>query len=519
MTVITMSRKELARLQALISLAERRSRIDDAAVLLGLGRRQTYRLLLEFRERGPEALISKRRGQPSNHAHGPVFRQTVLGIVRELYEDFGPTLAAEKLREVHSLPIGVETLRQWMVADGLWVRRRDRVKAVHQPRHRRDCLGELIQIDGSEHRWFEDRGPMCTLLVYIDDATSRLMQLLFVPSESTFAYFQATRAYLEAHGKPIAFYSDKFSVFRINRADGGGDGKMTQFGRALDELNIDILCANSPQAKGRVERANGTLQDRLVKELRLAGISDIDAANAFLPDFLADFNSRFAKPARLDKDLHRPLAPQDDLDVGLTWQVDRTVTHNLTIQYNRVMLILEPSELTRPLARKLVTIYDFPDGRLEIRHKGQPLPYRVFDRVSGVYQGKIVENKRLSEALDVCRAMQASLPDVIRSVKSPSRSSQTGHIFEMPPEQATQKRPAAAEDRISGALALCRSIKDKLPNRSTPQAATEPDHSVVILAAQALTLAKKARRLNRATAERRAASRKPRTRCEVTPTD
>ena len=170
-----------------------------------------------------------------------------------------------------------------MMADGLWKDRRQRMKPVHQPRYRRDCVGELIQIDGSEHWWFETRGPQCTLLVYIDDATSRLMHLQFVETESTFDYFKATRAYLERHGKPVAFYSDKHGVFRVNRKDAAGGDGMTQFGRALHALNIDIICANSSQAKGRVERANATLQDRLVKEMRLQGISGMEAGNAFLP--------------------------------------------------------------------------------------------------------------------------------------------------------------------------------------------------------------------------------------------
>lgn len=145
----------------------------------------------------------------------------------------------------------VETLRQWMIDDEIWTRRRDRAKRIHQPRHRRDCLGELIQIDGCEHWWFEDRGPQCTLLVFVDDATSRLMLLWFVPSESAFAYFQATKMYLTTHGKPIAFYSDKHSVFRVNRKDAANGRDMTQFGRALHELNIDILCANPPD-RGRL---------------------------------------------------------------------------------------------------------------------------------------------------------------------------------------------------------------------------------------------------------------------------
>jgi hypothetical protein len=220
-------------------------------------------------------------------------------------------------------------------AAGIWVRRNDRLKHVHQPRARRDCLGELVQIDGSEHWWFEDRGPQCTLLVYIDDATSRLMHLKFVEPESTFDYFQATREYLEAHGKPVAFYSDKHGVFRVNSAGAVQSDGMTQFGRSLHALNIDILCANTPQAKGRVERANKTLQDRLVKELRLQEISTIAAGNELLPGFLADYTTRFGKEPHNPKNLHRPLSAGDDLTDIFAWREERTVSNSLTLQYDR----------------------------------------------------------------------------------------------------------------------------------------------------------------------------------------
>jgi hypothetical protein len=392
--------------------------VRAAAQVLGLTERQVWRLLKAYRLRGADGLISKKRGRPSNRKTSDNVRLAAMAIVKERYADFGPTLAAEKLAEVHGLPIGVETLRQWMIADGLWVRRRDRIKRIHQPRHRRDCLGELVQVDGCEHWWFEDRGPQCTLLVFVDDATGRLTHLSFVASESAFAYFQAARTYLEEHGKPIAFYSDKHSVFRTNKPE-AAEGGMTQFGRALHELNIDILCANAPQAKGRVERAYKTLQDRLVKELRLAGTDDIDAGNALLPAFMADYN----------KDLHRPLAPQDDLDSSFAWRVERTVTNALTVQYDRVMFILEQNDVTRALPRQKVSVYDFPDGRIEIRHEGVALPYRTFDRITRVDQGAIVENKRLSEALELCRA---ELPPKLRSRKAPARTSQAGHMFVAP---------------------------------------------------------------------------------------
>jgi hypothetical protein len=352
----------------------------------------------------------------------------VLQLVRERYADFGPTLAAEKLWELHGLAVGVEPLRQWMVAEGIWLRRRDRRARIHQPRNRRDCLGELVQIDGCEHWWFEDRGPKCTLLVFIDDATGRLMQLRFAPSESAFAYFLATRGYIEEHGKPIAFYSDKHTVFRNNNKDTVGES-MTQYGRALHELNIDILCANVPQAKGRVERVHKTLQDRLVKELRLAGISDMDAANVFAPVFVEDFNRRFARAPRVEKDLHRSLRPSDDLDSAFTWQAQRKVSKNLTLQYNRILFILQETEATADLAGRMVTVMEFPGGQLEIRHQGLALPYRTFDYVRRVDQGAIVENKRLGEALELCRKMQAELPPLERRRKSPSRRLMPSHLF------------------------------------------------------------------------------------------
>src|SRR3954463_2998545 len=395
MTVIAMSRTEIDRMHVLRDLAAGRITAHEAAQLMRLTRRHVFRLAKAYRERGPSALVSTRRGKPSNRRYPAALRTEVLGLIKANYADFGPTLACENLAERHGLHLGVETVRQWILADGLWRDRRQRLKPVHQPRYRRDCVGELVQIDGSEHGWFEDRGPPCTLLVFVDDATSRLMHLRFVLTESTFDYFEATRAYLQRHGKPVAFYSDKHGVFRVNRKDAAAGDGMTQFGRALDQLNIDIICANAPQAKGRVERANGTLQDRLVKEMRLAGISTIEAGNAFLPGFLEDYNRRLAKPPFSDKDVHRPLTEQDVVDDAFAWKEERTVSQSLTLQYDKVLFILEPNEVTSTLARQRVTVFDYPDGRLVIKHRGRPLPYRTFDKVRQVDQAAIVENKRL----------------------------------------------------------------------------------------------------------------------------
>ena len=190
-----------------------------------------------------EALCGRRLDPTPPHVANP-------DLVRDLYSDFGPTLAAEKLAELHDLVVSRETLRHWMRAIGLWATRKDRAPAPHQPRFRRAAFGELIQIDGSEHHWFEERGPYCSLLVYVDDATGKLMELLFVRTESAFRYFAATASYLRRHGKPVAFYSDKHSIFRVTPEGSVGTHRgITQFGRALAELNIDIICANSPQAK------------------------------------------------------------------------------------------------------------------------------------------------------------------------------------------------------------------------------------------------------------------------------
>src|SRR5690349_5696942 len=317
MAVVLMSKAELARVDTLARVGRGELPVAGAAWLLGLSARQVFRLLRRFRAEGAAGLASRRRGRPSNRRLPASVREAALAAVRERYADFGPTLAAEKPAELHDVRLSRETLRRWMSEAGLWVPRKARRGRVHQPRHRRDCLGELVQIDGCQHHWFEDRGPPCTLLVFVDDATSRLMHLRFVPAESAFAYMAATRAYIETHGKPVAF-SDRHGIFRVNHPDAAGGDGVTQFGRALHELTIAIICANSPQAKGRVERAHKTLQDRLVKELRLAGVSTVEAANAFLPGFVAAYNARFAKEPRLAEDLHRPAPGTADLDEIMT---------------------------------------------------------------------------------------------------------------------------------------------------------------------------------------------------------
>jgi Winged helix-turn helix len=437
--VVSMSKREFNRLEVLLQVQSGRLRVTGACELIGLRRRQIFRLLRGLKQDGAISLVSRRRARPSNNRLPAEVRDLAVSLVRERYADFGPTLAAEKLAEVHGCAVSRETLRGWMIAEGLWTDRRHRLPSPHQPRRRRECLGELVQIDGSEHAWFEARGDVCTLLAFVDDATSQLMQLRFVASESAFDYFRATRAYLETHGKPVAFYSDKHSIFRVNNKDPAGGEGITQFGRALMELNIDIICANSPQAKGRVERAFGTLQDRLVKELRLAGISTIAAANAWLPGFMADYNRRFGRPPANTKDLHRKLTAVDNLDEMLAWREQRTVTRNLSLHYDRMMLLLEPTPLALGLMRKQVEVVNYPDGRFVVQFKGVSLPFRVFDKIQTVQPGEIVENKRLGAALALVKAHQETYPPNQRR-RHPARQHRPNNLEA--PGMPTKGRPS-----------------------------------------------------------------------------
>ncbi len=351
--LLTMSKKELTRLEVMQRLEQKRMRQKEAAEILGVSTRHIRRLLHSYREHKEKGLISKRRGKPSNNRLKAETKQEAIDLLHSRYHDFGPTLAYEKLTEVHDLTLSVESVRQIMIAEELWKPRKVKRKAIHQMRPRRACLGELVQIDGSPHAWFEGRGPACTLLVYIDDATGKLMELLFVPVESTFNYFAATRRYLDRHGCPVAFYSDKHGIFKVNAKNALSGSGMTQFGQAMKALDIEIICANTPQAKGRVERANQTLQDRLVKELRLKDISSMQKANAYAPVFIADFNRRFAVQPRSSHDAHRPLLfSEDELDIIFSQKETRVLSKNLTLQYHKVIYQIQTLGPPMPCARR-----------------------------------------------------------------------------------------------------------------------------------------------------------------------
>ncbi|MGC5803441.1 ISNCY family transposase [Ralstonia pseudosolanacearum] len=434
---VTLTMRQLDRLKIIQALADGHLKTGIAATRLGVTSRQALRLLRCYQAQGAVGLQNKHQGQPGNNQLPPGLESRIRGLIRDSYADFGPTLACEKLRERHGIDLAKETVRRIMIDAGFWVPRKLRPPKVHQPRNRRACLGELVQIDGSDHAWFEDRAPACTLLVYVDDATGQLMQLLFVPTESTQAYFAATQAYVERHGKPQAFYSDKAGVFRVNARDNAEGRGYTQFGRALFELNIDILCANTSQAKGRVERMNGVLQDRLVKELRLRRVSSMEAANAYATTFIADFNARFAKVPRSDFDAHRPLRGDEDLARIFCWREWRKVSQNLTLQYAKVMYLLEDRPEHRRLIHRYLEVAEYPDGRVELWADGTALPYTTYDRLSAIDQGAIVDNKRLGHTLAIAAELQAQRDD--RRWTGPSRT--------LAGEPPRPKRPAPQTKR------------------------------------------------------------------------
>jgi hypothetical protein len=356
------------------------------------------RLWRKYQQAGAAGLISKRRGKASNHQMDGRLMRQVLDLLKERYTDFGPTLAHEKLSEVHQLHISRESVRKLMIEEGLWKVRRTKKPSVHQLRERRACFGELVQIDGSEHAWFEERGPVCTLLVYIDDATGMLLELWFVPEESFFAYSEASRHYFERYGKPVAFYSDKHGVFHVNMPQTIGSGAgITQFGRAMEELDIQILCANSPQAKGRVERANQTLQDRLVRELRLQNLSSIEAANAFLTTFREDFNRRFAVLPRSSHDAHRPLLKTDNLDLIFTRQKTACLSKNLTLQFNKVIYQIQSDRPDYALRKAQVTVCENANGEVTVLYKNKPLPYTTFRKLPR--QAETVNTKNVNSSV------------------------------------------------------------------------------------------------------------------------
>lgn len=396
-TLFTMSRQELERVKVVEKIIERSLTQRIAAEMLGLSVRQIKRLCRNYLLNGEQGLISKHRNKISNRKFDKAFKDHVIEIVKAQYHDFGPTFATEKLLERQGIKISHETVRTWMIEAKIWRPKRAHKARIHQTRERRPRRGELIQIDGSAHDWFEGRAPKCCLLVFIDDATSEVMNMRFEEVECAAGYFRAVRDYIRLHGKPISWYSDRHGIFRINQTE-TPEGQ-TQFARAMAQLEIEIICANSAQAKGRVERANGTMQDRLIKEMRLLNISSIEEANGYLPEFIAKHNARFAQSAASAEDAHRPNTHDAiDLDRILCFQYTRTLSKNLEIQFkgNKYQIITDGKGYRLQGASVYVTMS--LSGEIKLYRGTIPLSFKVIEGYAT--KPPIMDRKVVSAALD-----------------------------------------------------------------------------------------------------------------------
>jgi hypothetical protein len=370
---IEMSQRERDRLKVMSLVLKKERKQVEAGRLLELSERQVRRIQRRLEAQGDIGVVHRLRGRPSNGRIDLAHRQKVIAAYREGFMGFGPTFASEKLAQM-KLPVAVRTLRQWLMADGLWQRQRKRDQH-RQRRERRPCLGELVQADGSHHDWLEGRGPWMVLVVMIDDATSRTMAR-FYPAETTEAYMDLLGRYLRKRGRMTAMYVDRDSIFRAEDHDPyDPQPTLTQFKRALDQLEIDLILANSPQAKGRVERFNKTAQDRLVKELRLAKATTMAQANKVVESvFLPWFNRRCAVRPASPNNAHRPLHPSMSLPSILSIQDKRHVTNDYTIRLDNQLYQLLPPALPG-LRGGWVTAEKRPDGSMHLRFKGHYLKY------------------------------------------------------------------------------------------------------------------------------------------------
>jgi hypothetical protein len=378
---LTMSNQDIDRLKVINNVLEHRLRWPQAADQLDLSARQVGYLCARVRAEGHKGILHRLRGKPSNNQLEPGLLDRALELLKEpRYQGFGPTFANEKLQKHYGIILSTPVLRLGMIREGLWRARKP--KPTHRFwRERRSCVGELVQLDGSEHDWFEGRGPRCVLILYIDDATSRLLYAEFVDVEDTLTLLATTQAYLKRHGRPGAFYVDKDSIYKVNRnatleEELQDSSPITQFTRAMADLGIGVICANSPQAKGRVERSFNTHQDRLVKELRLAGISDKKAANEFLWNvYLPAHNAQFAVPPANTTHAHRPLLKTHRLQEILSVRMPRVLANDYTLCCQKRFFQLLVDQPLRLRPKVTISVETRLDGSTHLRFKGRYLRF------------------------------------------------------------------------------------------------------------------------------------------------
>ena len=376
---VRMSVNERRRLEILSRVKDRLVTLKKATDLLGLSYRHTRRIYKRYREQGDKGLIHKSRGRPSSHRIEEKTRDTIIKLYREKYWDFGPTLASEHLESSDNYALNHETLRGWLIKEGLWQKKRRR-KKHRRWRERKEYVGEMVQMDGSDHDWFEGRTEKAVLMVMVDDATSRTFARFF-EGETTKAAMETFQTYAEYYGLPQALYVDRDSIYRFDRQPTIDEqlkqtGPLTQFGRAMKKLGVEIILAYSPQAKGRVERANGTFQDRLVKEMRLKGIKTIEEGSRFLEEiFLPKYNEKFNVMPKKEEDLHRPIPENIVLEEVLCFEESRQVQNDWTVRWrNRFFQLTKRNEVLG-LVKQNITVREKLDGMIQLVYKGHTLAF------------------------------------------------------------------------------------------------------------------------------------------------
>jgi len=372
--ILMVRQKELKRLHIIEKVLERGIKQIEAAEVLGLSSRQIRRIVKRVRLEGDKGIIHKSRGQPSKRRIPETTRDKIIHLYRLQYSDFGPTLASEKLQERDHLAVSDETLRLWLLGSGDWKKRR-KTRAHRRWRERKAHRGEMVQMDGSHHDWFEGRGPACVLMGYIDDATGRAFGR-FYGYEGTMPAMDSFRRYVQRWGIPLSVYLDRHTTYRSPAKPSiaeelEGIEPLSEFERALGELGVEVIHAYSAQAKGRIERLFGTLQDRLVKEMRLRGIKSVGEANEFLEEYWPIYNRKFAVGAREEGDLHRGLPRGLNLDHILCVKAGRVLRNDFTVAYNKKLYQIED-----PIRAGQVQVQERPDGSIALLSKGRSLQYR-----------------------------------------------------------------------------------------------------------------------------------------------
>jgi len=377
--IFMMSRKEIKRYQVIRKVIERGIDQQEASEYLGVTDRQIRRIVKRVRSLGEAGVIHKLRGRVGNRQAQAVFKQKVLGLYRKQYWDFGPTLASEKLLDRDGVKVSDETLRLWLIKEGLWQLKKQKKPKDRTRRERKGHFGQMVQMDGSHHDWLEGRGPKLVLMGYIDDATNRFHGR-FYDYEGTMPAMGGLKGYIKRYGLPGSIYLDKHSTYKYTRQQRYTDWpfrdeeELTQFARACKQLGIELIFAHSPQAKGRVERVFKTLQDRLVKELRLERINTLEDANRLLQTYLPIFNKKFEVSARSSGDFHRAVDKSVDLDAILSVQTQRFLRNDRTIQHNSQWYQI----LTKTRAQH-VKVHEYLNGQISIKYGKDRLQYKAIE--------------------------------------------------------------------------------------------------------------------------------------------